>query len=203
MARKRIKRKGDSYLRDGLILLAVAVVFACILGGVFFRTKKPIENASEAAKLAGYKSAFADYDEVRFESNEEYEEKLAVYNKTINDEYRTAINDIADVYDENGVCIGYAFIVKSKGYEDDITLSVGLDKEGSVTGIDIVSMNETAGLGANCTDEDFKNQFKGKSEPIDVDAGDVDALTGATMTTKGVARAVNACMEFYAQLSNE
>ena len=42
MARKRIKRKGDSYLRDGLILLAVAVVFAVILGGVFFKTKKPL-----------------------------------------------------------------------------------------------------------------------------------------------------------------
>lgn len=203
MARKRIKRKGDSYLRDGLILLAVAVVFAFILGGVFLKTKKPIDNASEAAKLAGYKSVFADYDGVRFEGNEEYEEKLVAYNKTINDEYRTAINDMADVYDENGVYIGYAFIVKSKGYEDDITLSVGLNTEGSVTGIDIVSMNETAGLGANCTDEDFKNQFKGKSEPIDVDAGDVDALTGATMTTKGVARAVNACIEFYAQLGNE
>ena len=58
MARKRIKRKGDSYLRDGLILLAVAVVFAVILGGVFFKTKKPIDNASEAAKLAGYENVF-------------------------------------------------------------------------------------------------------------------------------------------------
>lgn len=202
MARKRIKRKGDSYLRDGLILLAVAVVFAVILGGVFFKTKKPIDNASEAAKLAGYENVFTGYEGIRFESNEEYDEKIAAYNKTINDEYRTAINDMADVYDDNGACIGYAFIVKSKGYEDDITLSVGIDTEGAITGIDIVSMNETAGLGANCTDEGFKNQFKGKSEPIDVDAGDVDALTGATMTTKGVARAVNACIEFYAQMGN-
>ncbi len=201
MARKRIKRKGDSYLRDGLILLAVAAVFALVLGGVFLKTKTPIDNASKAAKLAGYESVFTDYEGVSFQSSEEYNQKLAAYNETINDEYRTMISDMAGAYDESGESIGYAFIVKSKGYEDDITLSVGIDTKGIVTGIDVVSMNETAGLGANCTDEDFKNQFKGKSQPIDVDAGDVDALTGATITTKGVARAVNACIAFYAQMN--
>ncbi len=197
MARKRIKRKGDSYLRDGLILLAVAAVFALVLGGVFLKTKTPIDNASEAARLAGYQSVFSDYEEVSFRENEEYDERLAAYNETIEDEYATMINDMTGAYDNSGTLIGYAFIVRSKGYSDIITLSVGINTDGAVTGMDVVSMNETAGLGANCTDEEFKNQFKGQSGPIDVDAGDIDALSGATITTEGVVRAVNACIGFY------
>ena len=75
---------------------------------------------------------------------------------------------------------------------------VGVDKENRVTGVAIISHSETASLGANCTREDFRAQFAGKTGELAVskDGGDIDALTGATVTSRAVTRAVNAALAY-------
>ncbi len=191
MARTRIKRKGDSLLRDGLILLVVAAVFALLLGVVFFKTKEPIDEAGEAAKLAGYQNVFKDYSEVKIKEPESFE--------PVEYEDKTMINDMAAVYLASGEQVGYAFISKAKGYstDTDITLSVGLDMDGVITGIDVVSMNETAGIGSQCTDEEFKNQFKGHSGNVSLSDEGIDAISNATFTSEGVVNAINICLDYY------
>ena len=79
-----------------------------------------------------------------------------------------------------------------------IDLMVGVDKENKVTGVAIISHSETASLGANCTREDFRAQFAGKTGELAVtkDGGDIDALTGATVTSRAVTRAVNAALAY-------
>ena len=67
-----------------------------------------------------------------------------------------------------------------------------------LTGVAIISHSETASLGANCTREDFRAQFAGKTGELAVskDGGDIDALTGATVTSRAVTRAVNAALAY-------
>ena len=71
-------------------------------------------------------------------------------------------------------------------------------KGGAVTGVAIVSQSETASLGANCTREDFRAQFTGKTGTLSVskDGGEIEALTGATVTSRAVTEGVNTALEF-------
>ena len=86
----------------------------------------------------------------------------------------------------------------TNGFGGAIDLMVGVDKENKVTGVAIISHSETASLGANCTREDFRAQFAGKTGELAVtkDGGDIDALTGATVTSRAVTRAVNAALAY-------
>ena len=93
---------------------------------------------------------------------------------------------------------GYVVRVAPNGFGGAIDMMVGVDKAGTVTGVAIVSQTETASLGANCTREDFRAQFTGKSGTLSVskDGGEIEALTGATVTSRAVTDGVNTALEF-------
>ena len=93
---------------------------------------------------------------------------------------------------------GYVVRVAPNGFGGAIDMMVGVDKAGAVTGVAIVSQTETASLGANCTREDFRAQFTGKSGTLSVskDGGEIEALTGATVTSRAVTEGVNTALEF-------
>ena len=99
---------------------------------------------------------------------------------------------------------GYAVKVTPIGFDNTITMMVGVDLEGKVTGISIISHTETAGLGAvaaakNEDGENFRNQFKGQSGVLEV--GDqIDAISSATITSKAVTQGVNAALRCVAEL---
>lgn len=73
---------------------------------------------------------------------------------------------------------------------------VGVGTDGTVTGVSIISMSETSGLGANASKESFRGQFVGKSGELAVskDGGEIDALTGATITSRAVTSGVNTAL---------
>ena len=200
---RKIKRKGDSLIRDALILCGITAVIGLILGATFKMTKPSIDNSALEAKKESYLRSFKGYD---VKPGEELAKEMIAKFGEAKDEYNTHVSDGTKMLNADGSEAGYSFIATSKGYNGDITVSVGINTEGVITGIDIVSMNETAGLGANCTDEEFKNQFIGKSEAIVInkkpgesDAG-IDAISGATVTTSAVTRAVNQCFSVYSSL---
>lgn len=92
---------------------------------------------------------------------------------------------------------GYVFTSSAKGYGGDVTVMTGMDINGVITGIEILSHDETPGLGANSTKPEFKERFVGKSGELTVnktsnDGQDVQAITAATITSKAVVSAVNA-----------
>jgi len=107
--------------------------------------------------------------------------------------------------EKGGQVAGYAVKVATKGYGGKIEMIVGISKEGKVEGIKILSHTETPGLGANATNPEFSGQYKGK--PIDkqldvvktAPSGDnqIQALTGATITSKAVTKGVNDAVAFY------
>jgi len=102
---------------------------------------------------------------------------------------------------------GYAVEVKPSGFDNTITMMVGIDNEGKVLGISVVSHTETAGLGAvaaasTSAGEAFRSQFVGQSGSVSVtkDGGTMDAITGATITSRAICAGVNAALDCVAGL---
>ena len=93
-----------------------------------------------------------------------------------------------------------------KGYGGKISFALGVDAEGAITGIEITSQSETAGLGANCETDEFKNRFPGVKAPEspseemynknETTETQVQALSGATVTSRAITRAVKGIL-FY------
>ena len=101
---------------------------------------------------------------------------------------------------------GYAVEVAPKGFDGEITMMVGI-AGGKVTAISIISHTETAGLGAVAAGENsagvaFRGQFAGQSGTlaVDKDGGTIDALTGATITSRAVVEGVNAALAYVQNL---
>ena len=97
---------------------------------------------------------------------------------------------------------GYALEVKPAGFDNTITMMVGVDFEGNVLGISIVSHTETAGLGAvaaakTSAGESFRGQFVGASGSVSVtkDGGAIEAITGATITSRAICVGINAALD--------
>lgn len=96
---------------------------------------------------------------------------------------------------------GYAVQVAPAGFGGDISMMVGMGSDGKVLAISIISQTETAGLGAvsaatTSAGEAFRGQFAGMSGSVSVtkDGGAVDAITGATITSRAVCTGVNAAL---------
>ena len=119
-------------------------------------------------------------------------------------DYADATGLVSKIYQgENG----YAVEVGPGGFDNTITMMVGVDNEGKVLGISIVSHTETAGLGA-VADADtpkgiaFREQFVGTSGSVSVtkDGGSIDSITGATITSRAICVGVTAALECVAGL---
>ena len=98
---------------------------------------------------------------------------------------------------------GYAVQVAPNGFDGPVTMMVGV-LQGKITGISVISHTETPGLGAvaaaqNAKGEAFRNQFVGQEGALAV--GDqIDAISGATITSSAVVAGVNATLEYVANM---
>ena len=122
--------------------------------------------------------------------------------------------EITDFADASGIVSkiyqganGYAVEVGPGGFDNTITMMVGIDNEGKVLGISVVSHTETAGLGAVAAAGTpagiaFRDQFVGASGSVSVtkDGGTMDAITGATITSRAICVGVNAALDVVAGL---
>ena len=102
---------------------------------------------------------------------------------------------------------GYAVQTTPGGFDNTITMMVGVDNQGKVLGISIIKHTETAGLGAvsaasTPAGENFRGQFVGASGSVSVtkDGGTMDAITGATITSRAICAGVNAALDCVANM---
>ena len=181
-------------LRLALTLLAITAVVAALLAGINSITAPKIEELTaqktqDAIKIVllgpdASADAALEYTEIAF--NDESSWVSVVYESTE----------------------GYAVQVKpTTGFDGEITMMVGVDLEGNVKGISIISHTETAGLGAVAADttpkgEAFRDQFVGMNGELNVtkDGGTVEAITGATITSRAICDGINAARECVANL---
>ena len=182
-------------IKNTLSLTLITVIAGLLLGLVYEVTKEPIANEKQRAKEEAYKTVFADaasFDEMQLD-----EEII----KNIKEEgYDADINEVMAALSAGGDAAGYVLTVTDhEGYGGDITFAMGVKNDGTLTGISFLSIGETAGLGMKATEDAFKEQFKNKNvkkfvyTKSDAKAEDeIDALSGATITTNAVTNGVNA-----------
>lgn len=92
--------------------------------------------------------------------------------------------------------LGYAVIAQSKGYSGQVPMAVAFDEAGTITSVIGMANTETPGLGTKVTLPAFTDQFVGRAaEPMAID--DIDAITGATISSKAALAAVNQAIEAY------
>ena len=103
---------------------------------------------------------------------------------------------------DGGKCVGYCVSVAPSGYGGEMEIMVGVDNDLKLTGSDIVSSSETAGLGKNASKESFRSQFEGLGKTVTVkksapkkENNEIQALSGATITSNAVADGANAAIE--------
>ncbi len=157
-------------LRLTLTLLLITAVVAGLLGLVNALTEEKIQELqNEKAESAMREVLPAD----RYETVETNAESVTAL-------YRAGED-------------GYVVRLSVNGFGGAIDMMVGVDSGCAVTGVSIISHSETASLGANCTRDDFRAQYIGKTGKLAVtkDGGQIDALTGATVTSGAVTQGVN------------
>ena len=194
----------NSAVRNVLCLTVITLVAGVGLGAVYDVTKEPIARMEENTKLTAYRSVFpeaADFGEAGYDVIGSY--------SVIDAEGACEIDSAAYAKDALGNDIGYVINVTThEGYGGDITISMGVDESGTVRGVEILKISETAGLGMKATTKAFRDQFADKSVTqfsyTKTGAGsdfEIDAISGATITTKAVVNAVNYGLAFYADIS--
>ena len=199
----------NKIVKNTLILTAITVVAGLLLGVVYGVTKDPIAKAQEKAKQEAFRSVLSDAE--TFESDTEFDADAASALLKENGYTSDDISEVAEGKDASGETVGYVVNVTShEGYGGDIDISVGIREDGTVTGIEMLSISETAGLGMKAKDDpSWGKQFAGKkADAFSVvkdgsgsgDDAKIDAISGATITSKAVTGAMNSCLAYFQSL---
>ena len=191
----------NTILKNTISITVITLVAGLALGVVQDITAGPIAAQAEKSKEEAYKTVFEDasgFNEYSLDDKGQAEDLVGYLND--NGFSAQTIDEIMVAEDASGETLGYAFtITDSEGYGGDIQFAMGVQNDGTLNGISILSISETAGLGMKATTDDFKNQFKDKNvekftyTKTGASSDDeIDAISGATITTNARTHGVNA-----------
>ena len=193
-------------IKEGLILFAITVISGAALGVVYTITKEPIAVAQAKAQQEAYQSVMPEATEfVEDESVSVDAANQAILDAGITG---TEMKEVLVGKDSSGTIVGYVMNVSNmEGYAGELNFSVGILADGTVTGYQTLTNNETAGLGQKAKDADFSDQFKNKKvEQFTVTKSgatsddQIDAISGATITSNAMTKGVNACLAYFKTL---
>lgn len=192
-------------------IMLITVIMGAILGTVYSVTKEPIEKAEEKAKQEAYKEVFPEADNIVTigEENLDY--------KQVNDLIQSfgfthdTIDEISYAVDADKNLIGFIVVVTNdNGYGGDIQMVVGMRTDTTITGLAFLVLDESPGLGMEADKDKFKSQFIGKHETRyeysktgAVVENQIDAISGATITTSAVTDGINAAVALITILGGE
>lgn len=207
-AMERTEEKRPLLPKPALALCVITLIAGVCLSGVYKLTKDAIAEQQMAANLASYQAVCPGAESFS------YDDGLTAAIEALggevyggNDFGKVYINEAVVGTDSAGNPAGYVISVTSgDGMEGNITLSVGLQADGTVSGIAFTELNETPGLGSLCGEEPFMSQFAGVNTDRFVlnKAGgatadnEIDSVSGASISSGAVVNAVNAALDFRA-----
>lgn len=182
-------------MRNTGIMLAITLIAGLLLGLVYQVTKEPIAEQEAKAKQEACQEVFQDAASFAL---------IGVETMTVEGYEQESIDEVMEAKDASGELLGYVITVTTKeGYGGDIQFSIGVRLDGTVNGMSILSISETAGLGMRA-DEVLKPQFAGKNVEKFVytkngaaSDNEIDAISGATITTNAVTNGVNAGLYYF------
>jgi electron transport complex protein RnfG len=180
-----------------VVLGLICAVSGLALSGVYTITKEPIElSRLKNVKEPAVKTVLKGYD------NDPIKDRVTI--PVGKDKYGRPVNLIAFPAKKGGKTFAVAFESSDKGYGGPIDIMVGLDVDKtSLTGISILKHSETPGLGARIVEDDFRNSFVDQSLEKDLSVDDIDAISGATFSSKGVVGAVNKARTLYEKYKDQ
>lgn len=197
----------NDILKTGITLMIITGIAAIVLGFFNFLTEKPIAKQLENSNMAAMKAVLPaenytklDLSKYKFNFDTSGDPKLTPDSKMIEE---------VNVGKAGGNAVGYVIKVAPQGFGGNIEEIVGIDKDGKITGITIVNQSETPGLGAKSTDPNWNKQYKGKKADKDLTVvktsptqdNQIQAITGATITSRAVTKGVNTAIEAYKVIS--
>ncbi len=187
----------NKILKNTIILTLITLVAGLGLGFVYEITKEPIAQAQDSAKKEAWQAVFPEADIDDFEAVDVDEKAAEAAIKAVG--AKATVDEVCKVGDQ-----GYVITTTDKeGYGGDIQITVGITSDGTVNGISILSISETAGLGMRATEPVFYEQYQGKQAEkfvVSKDGGEgetIDAISGATITSRAVTGAVNVALAYY------
>ncbi len=187
-------------LKDTAILLIITVIAGLLLGLVYQITKDPIAEQEEKTKEKAWEEVFPDaasFAEIEILAPDPADWEASGFD-------RETIDAVMEALDNDGALLGYVITVTTKeGYNGDIQFSLGIQNDGTLNGMSIISISETAGLGMRA-EEVLKPQFADKNVTSFVytktgatQENEIDAISGATITTNAVTTGVNAGLYYF------
>lgn len=192
-------------LKDAAILFIITLIAGGLLGLVFEATKAPIEEQEIKAKNEACKEVFqdaVDFDEILFDEESGVSDEILVelgYSGV-------SIQDVLIAKDSAGKAIGMVLnVVTHEGYSGDIGFYMGIASDKTLNGISILSISETPGLGMKA-ETVLKPQFENKKADQFTTVksgaaaeGEIDAISGATITSNAVTNGVNAGLAYFSK----
>jgi len=217
---ENVKAKNSSenqeMVKNAMILFVITFIAALLLGLVYQITKDPIAE-QEALKISKANSAvFTSAASFSIDNivDSEKASSLLASDDDAQDYSGVTIDSCIEAYDESGNVLGYVLQITSSGYSDDIVFSMGITNEGVLTGISIISINETPGLGMNAekvivpqfttsdgldADTTYSVVKDGTGSSSDSDSY-IEAISGATITSNAITHGVNAGLLYYTNI---
>ena len=185
-------------IKNTIILFVITLIAGVLLGAVYEITKDARAEQERKTTEKAYKTVFENAES--FDTAEYDKDGLSNYLKENGYSESTAyINDVVEAKSNSEESLGYVITATDKnGYGGDITFTLGITSDGVINGIAFLTLDETAGMGMKAKDNAFKSQFEGLEASSYDTAMDsyqnngIDAISGATITTKAVANGVNA-----------
>ena len=197
----------NTMVRDAIVLCVITLIAGLLVAFFHDLTAEPIARNEQLAKEAAYKALFEEavsFPEAECLSGTDAEtfgaEALAASGK----EYGiVTVDAVIEAKDASDTLLGYIVTVTTgEGYGGDIVNTVGISTEGKITGVEILSISETAGLGMKAKEESFRSQYTGKNETFfevtksePASSAQIQALSGATITSRAMTNSVNAALQ--------
>lgn len=193
-------------IKEALILFLITLVAGIGLGAVYGITKEPIAQANYNIQQEAYRTVFPDAAEFQdlpgFDTQEAAE--IIAAEGYVDDTIEGCVQAVGS----DGSLLGYVISATDpNSYGGDVTLSVGVTLDGTVNGYSITSISDTAGLGMKAKEEAFSSQYADKqvekftvTKTGAVSDDQIDAISGATITSTAVTNAVNASLVYYRDL---
>lgn len=192
----------NQMVKNTLSLFVITAVTGILLGTVYEGTKDARAQQALKTENQAYQNVFAKADDFKAVEEEKLADAIAQMSYS---EKEVEVNKAVEALDKDGTRIGYVVSVTAKeGYDGDISFTVGVNLEQKVTGISYLEISETPGLGMKAKEDSFIAQFVDKSNieeggfVVNKDGQDgcvIDAISGATITSRAVTKGVNVACE--------
>lgn len=185
-------------MKDAMILFLITLISGAALGLVYEVTKDPIAQQEQKSKNEAYQNVFEAAEDFTELTEETYSpDALTAFVKE--NGFDASIDGVAQALSGDGSVLGYVITVTDhEGYGGDIQFTMGVADDGTLNGISLLSISETAGLGMRAG-EVLVPQFAGKqvekfsyTKTGAASDDQIDAISGATITTNAVVNGVNA-----------